>query len=342
MDVKNIVDEKNVEKIETLENGEKIIHLNEEGHKDMFEKMNDPSYDYIKKFITATLENKDKVSEDFYNFIIKLNNFITEYNAPWYVPVYQSIKNGLVALVHINTNHDTYKDHYECLLEAIGEQLHHMIDNFNPDTEEYKTYPIKYSIANIFSYAQGKCNYPGNILEEYNNKIEMLKAQRAKEENELMKIMVIMTDIMEKANKHNSKRKEYRFLFNRILLDAKPSKYKLKLPKKLELMDLLDVCRILSSKYDTKEFIQKFKIPYEVVKVLELDEDELKKIHDENIKKKLINEVEELKNIAQELEKISGGAITVDMLAKDIDDKELEEILKKSIGVDTNDDEETK
>jgi len=326
--INSVEGEKTIKQVD----GETVVELDEAGREDMLKKMNDVSYDYIKRFIQLTLENKDKVSEDFYSFILKLNEFITKYNAPWYVPVYQAIKNGIVALVHINTNHEKYSCCYDCLLEKIGENLHWILDNFNPESEEYKTYPVRFSMAKIFRYAQEECNYPGNITEEYFEKIEKLKEEKAAQESQAMKMMVMISDIMEKAKKHKSNKKEYRFLFNRILLDANPNKYRLKLPKQVGLNDLLDIVRRLSKKYSIDEFVLKFKIPKEVIKVLELSDEELEQVHDEKIKKRLLNEVDELKKLAESVEKLTNGKLTIDELAKGIEDEEIQKILKESLG----------
>jgi len=326
------IDPENVDSVTTDVDGTPIVNLNDKGQKEIYNQINDITYEYLEKFVQATRCNKDKVSEDFYNLIDRMGRLIEKYKAPWYLPLYHALKNPIILLVYYNTHADEYKDCYECILKALGDVLSTIIDKFeemkekDAKSEEYKTYPVIFAVQNILNEVQNACNCDINLYEKYNEYVEKLKEEKAKAESDAIRYAVLVSELLKKSKNKKSK---YRGLLNKLLIAANPSKYRLKQPKTLELNEMMDVCRKLYEKYGPIEnLIIQFKIPEEIVKVFELSDEELEKIHDKNIREKLLKEVEALKELARQVEELTNGQVSVrDIIeGKDISEEDLKQV----------------
>jgi len=339
MNVDEILDKVGVPKdqIESITrdvDGTPIVNLNESGKEEFDKQMNDLSLNYLRKFVDITKENKDKVDDKFYNIITRLNDIITKYNAPWYVGFYQAVKNPIVLIVYYNTHKDEYDKDYNCIIEKLVDIIVEIMDKFelsiseNENSEENKTFPVTYAIKNIQTRVQEECNCEAKLVEKFDEYLNKLKEKAEKEKQEAQENAIKYSVLFSELLKKSKKDKGYKHLVNKLLISANPAKYSLKQPKTLKLEEMMNICeRLYNIHGNIENLIIKYKIPEEIVKVFELTPEELEQIHDKNIREKLMNESETLRNLAKQMEQVSDGKITAQDI---IDGKEpTEEDLKK-------------
>jgi len=300
-----------------------IIKLDEKGMEKFNSAMNDPSVHYLKEFIRITKENRENISDKFFRIITNLENLLNTYNAPWFVPFYQSVRNAILVLIFINTNKILDEEDYKIAIDSAGEVIETLVENFNPDDGKYNTFPIKYSVKAIFDSIQEKLseNAP-NLFKVYEDNLKKIADRKSKIKYDTIRMFIVLNELQKKH-------KKYEKLYNILLVKAYPTKYAVKKPKKnIKSEELLDAAGILviEKQYPVEKFIQdhKDKIGNDILKALEIDEKELEEVHEKILVERLSEEIPEIKNLMDQLRGTNESL-------KDLENNELFEMITKAV-----------
>lgn len=281
---------------------EKVVKLDEEGLDKFNELMNDPSIIYLKEFIRITKTNKENVSEKFYNIILKLEHTLMTYNAPWYVPYYQAMRNAILVLIYINSNDKLLSgDDYKIAIDVAGTTIESLVDGFKPDTNGiYNTFPVTYAVKAIFSNIQTKIsNDAVDLYTEYENNANKIIERKSKIKYDTIRMFIVLNELQQKYKKYDK-------LYNKLLLKAMPSKYRVKQPKaNIKSEELLDAAGILiiEQQYTVEKFINdnNDKIGKDIIDALAIDDNELEEAHNNILVQRVSSEIPEIKELMEQI-----------------------------------------